>query len=189
MYRSILALIFVLSLVLFPCLAADRVVSRHSDDSGETATPVPFPRPVPVHVVNLPFDAQGNVRVVEQSTQPKQVEVVNFPQTVPITVQNALLDLVDSDVVIGVAGRWTSSVFDVSVFTTQIVVFVRDWNALNCQIDNAVDESNFYAVGASPDNAQYFQASVRGLLGRVSCRNVGGAPVTLQDVKVLLRRE
>ena len=78
MYRSIV-LVVSLALIISPSIADDRVSSHHSDDSGETAMPMPFPRRVPVEVVNLPLDAQGNLKVVEQSTLPKPVQVVNLP--------------------------------------------------------------------------------------------------------------
>ena len=95
MCRS-LALVVTLALIVSPSIAADRVVSRHSDDSAETAMPMPFPRRVPVEVVNLPLDGQGNLKVMEQSTQPKQVEVVNFPSPQPgpsaVSVNNLPVD-------------------------------------------------------------------------------------------------
>ena len=74
MYGTMLA--FSLVLAITSAGAAEPKATLAGDDpalaAGTRVTPV---------AITSPVDADGNLRVVEQSTQPKQVEVVNFPAT------------------------------------------------------------------------------------------------------------
>ncbi len=77
--------IFAVSLVLaFAVTIAAGVEPKATLTTGEEPELAGGPAPtVPVLVTNFPVDVDGNLRVVEQSTRPKQVEVVNFPASPP----------------------------------------------------------------------------------------------------------
>jgi len=83
MTKTVFPVSLVLALAVTLASAEERKATLTTADSAELPLST---RVTPVAITN-PVDADGNLRVVEQSTQPRQVEVVNLPATQEVTGQ------------------------------------------------------------------------------------------------------
>ncbi len=83
MTRPALALSILLALAATVAPAAEPKATLAGDNPDLAVST----RTTPVLVTNFPADPDGNLRVVEQSAQPRQVEVVNLPATQQVSGQ------------------------------------------------------------------------------------------------------
>ena len=84
MTRAISAVSLVLALAMTFASAEERKATLTTADSFELPLST---RVTPVLVTNFPLDEAGNLQVADQSTQPRQVEVVNLPATQQVAGQ------------------------------------------------------------------------------------------------------